>query len=256
MKKLKFTIILLQLAIMTFLSKTAFSQDPTFAQSFSSSQYLNPALTGFTGFTRIQASHRLQWMNTPSAFITSYLGADLSSKNNKWGFGVYAINDIASNTLYTLSINLNVAYRIRFTENSALRFGIGFGSIRRSIKVENLTFGDQIDSRYGFIYDTSQQPPASTSINFINFNAGMFFHNKYLFAGYSIHNFNEPDQGFFAHTAALPIRHSFQLGVSTYTSDNTNLTVKPSVIYMRQQDFNNLLFGVTSQYKSIGMGLF
>lgn len=220
------------------------AQDPAFSQSFSSSLNLNPALTGFTGFTRIQASQRIQWPSIPGAFYTTYLAADFSSKGDKFGFGISTMYDIAgSNVLTTFSQTLSFAYRLKFNENSALRFGIGLGYNIRTIRWDNLIIVEEIF-------------PASSSIIYGKINLGAFFHNRYLYAGYSVFNVNEPNQSFFqTSNSSLPMRHSVQFGVKISPSENENFRLNFAGVFYKQMDFETILIGFNSMYKRLGFGL-
>jgi type IX secretion system PorP/SprF family membrane protein len=233
------------------------AQDPAFSQSFSSALNLNPALTGFTGFTRIQASQRIQWPELPSAYYTTYLAADFSSKGDKFGFGISTMYDNAgSNVLTTFSQTLNFAYRLKFSDNSALRFGLGLGWSSRSIRWEGLIFGDEIDPRFGYVSTTPQTGPSRSTVIFGRVNVGVFFQNKFLYAGYSVFNVNEPNQSFSTISSSkLPMRHSVQVGAKVYQNDNEDFRISLAGVLYRQQDFQTLLLGINSMYKRIGLGL-
>lgn len=256
MLQLNKTVLILAILLFIGLAKTSLAQDPIFSQPFSTAMYHNPALTGFADYSRIQAGQRAQGIGSANSYLTSYLGVDINSKNNRWGFGLTTMYDLAGETLSSFSQDFNLAYRIKFTENAALRIGLGIGFRSRMINIDKLTFGGQIDSRYGFIYASNEPLPAS-SINFINFNTGLFFHNRILFAGYTAHNWNEPDQSFFqTFESRLPIRHSFQFGVNAYNSDNSKFSIKPSAQYRVQQNFSSLILGSAFHYKAISFGLY
>lgn len=238
------------------LAKDLLAQDPFFNQPFSTAMYQNPALTGFADYTRVQVAQRAQWISIPGSFWTTYFGVDLNSKNNRWGFGLSSLYDRAGETLTTFSQDFNLAYSVKITEKAGLRFGLGMGYRIRSINYENLTFGDQIDPRYGFISTNPGSGTLSGSVIFINLTAGVFFHNRFLFAGYSAHNWNEPKQSFTSSGYRLPRRHSFHLGVNLYASNNSSFSIKPTALYIIQQDFENWVLGSIFQYKMLSVGFY
>ena len=238
------------------LDKDSLAQDPFFNQPFSTAMYQNPALTGFADYTRVQVAQRAQWISIPGSYWTTYLGLDFNSKNNRWGFGLSSLYDRAGETLTTFSQDFNLAYRVKITEKAGLRFGLGMGYRIRSINYENLTFGDQIDPRYGFISTNPGSGTLSGSVIFINLNAGVFFHNRFLFAGYSVHNWNEPEQSITNSGSRLPRRNSFHLGANLYTSSNSNFSIKPTALYIIQQDFTNWVLGSLFQYRILTVGFY
>jgi type IX secretion system PorP/SprF family membrane protein len=234
-----------------------FAQDPSFTQPLSTSMYTNPALTGFTGYSRIQLSQRIQWPKTPSSFYTTYVGADFSSKNNKLDFGIYGLYDNAANgILKTYSQNFTLAYQIPLTEKVGFRVGLNLGLISRSIELGALTFGDQIDSRYGFIYETQQALPASSRILIPNIGAGIAFHAERFIVGYSLDHINEPNQSLYLGTESkLPARHIGHGAISIYQEENSKYTLSLTGLYIRQQGFQQLVAGFSGSFMRLNTTL-
>lgn len=132
----------------------------------------NPALVGFDRKLNISYKYVAEKMalgyyrekdNLPIFFFQQHfasIDAAFGGKRKNWGVGV-AYNWAREGNLAHHLITWCHSYRILMPKGHQLIFGHGLG-IWSSINLwDNLTFGDMIDPRYGFVYQTNEVPPNS-----------------------------------------------------------------------------------------------
>jgi type IX secretion system PorP/SprF family membrane protein len=220
------------------------AQDPHFTQTFGSALYANPAFAGSAGQGRVQAAQRIQWPGFSGSFYTTHIGADITNDKLPLDVGVnYLLDNAAEGTLVSTAIGLNLARSFRIHNALALRIGASGALHARRIDVSKLTFGDQIDTRYGFIYETQQTIPFPDK-RYINFNLGAVLHSEVFLIGYAMHNANRPGIGFAP--SRLPVRHTAQGSLRIFNQEaKRNTKIYLNVAYAKQQGFRNWMSGVS-----------
>lgn len=225
------------------------AQDPQFTQTFGSALYANPAFTGSAGQGRVQAAQRIQWPNLSGAFYTTYLGADLTKDKLFLDVGVNYLHDRSGEgILVTNSYGLNIARSIRIYKKLSLRLGVSGSMNARNLDVSKLTFGDQIDSRYGFIYDTQTVIPFP-DVRYINFNLGAILHADVFLFSYAIHNANRPNLTIGFEPSRLPARHVAHGSLRIFHKEaKRNSKLYLNLAWAKQQDFESYIAGASMLY--------
>lgn len=231
------------------------AQDPFFTQTVGSILYANPAFTGSAGQSRVQAAQRVQWPGIPGTFYTTQVAADFTSDNLALDFGLNYIRDQAGEgNLTTQSYILNVGRAFTIYKDLAIRIGASGSFNCRSLDWSKLTFGDQIDSRYGFIYGTQQVIPNS-SIRYINFNVGAVIHSNTFLISYAMHNANSPSIGFIGNSR-LPMRHTVHGALRIFNHEaKRSSKIYLTALYRTQQDFTEIRGGASFQHGKIKLGV-
>ncbi|MEZ5173888.1 MAG: PorP/SprF family type IX secretion system membrane protein, partial [Bacteroidia bacterium] len=232
------------------------AQDPQFTQTYSSALYANPAFTGSAGQGRVQAAQRIQWPEIPGSFYTTHIGADITNDKLPLDFGVnYILDNAGSGTLVSNTIGLNLGRSFRIYEDLALRLGVSGSFNSQNLDVSLLTFGDQIDTRYGFIYETQQTIP-SPIVRYINFNLGAVLHSKVFLLAYAMHNANRPTNSFMLAHSRLPVRHSLQGSLRIFNHEaKRNSRIYLNAAYAKQQDFKYFMAGVSALHGKWKIGV-
>lgn len=225
------------------------AQDPQFTQTFGSALYANPAFTGSAGQGRVQAAQRIQWPNLSGAFYTTHLGADLTKDKLFLDVGVNYLHDRSGEgILVTNSYGLNIARSIRIYKKLSLRLGVSGSMNARNLDVSKLTFGDQIDSRYGFIYDTQTVIPFP-DVRYINFNLGAILHADVFLFSYAIHNANRPNLTIGFEPSRLPARHVAHGSLRIFHKEaKRNSKLYLNLAWAKQQDFESYMAGASMLY--------
>jgi type IX secretion system PorP/SprF family membrane protein len=238
----------------------AFAQDPFYTDQVFGYSSLNPALTGTFGSLRTEAGYRLQWPQLAGNYQTATVAADMPTGYGNYGFN-FMYDAAGGGTITTTREDLNIAVPIVFAKDST---GKGKLVIQPAVQVSiqskridwsRLTFGDMIDPRRGFVYNTSETPNVTTKTN-IDFSAGLLAYTNRIAIGAALYHIIEPDEGFLG-PSKLPMRtvlHASGVIGNTDAGQMNAFRLVPSVVYMQQADFHQLVFNATAHYRGFRLG--
>jgi type IX secretion system PorP/SprF family membrane protein len=247
------------------ISFQGFSQDFHFSQFYASPLNLNPALTGSTELTRVGINYRKQWpglsydFNAYSAYFDHY-SYDLNS-----GFGIM-VNSFqeANMQINTSDISFLYSYNLQVAESWNFRFGGQGAWVRRSAKLDNLLFGDQVDLFNRTVNQNSiDQIPDFEPNGYLDFSFGALVNNDMMWLGASAHHINQPNLSFFPDNEAgvLPMKWSvhggvnFPLGASDYFGSKFDNQISILANYKQQGPFQQLDMAVQALYGNVIGGL-
>ena len=224
----------------------AFAQDPQFTQFYANPLYLNPAFAGSKRCPRISMNYRNQWPAISGTFVTYAASFDVDVNALHGGLGGYFMADRAGEgTLNSFEGSLIYAYRMNVSRKFSIRVGVQATVAQRSIDWNKLTFGDMIDPRYGFVYQTNEIQPNTNKI-FADFSAGIIGYTKNLFIGFTANHLTRPDEGF-GGRSRLPIKWTGHAGFNIHfgraRQESKKWTLSPNILYQQQQDFQQLNYG-------------
>lgn len=252
--------ILIAISAFLFISNTAKAQDPAFSQFYANPLYLNPAFAGASpkGCPRANLNYRDQWPGLGRTYVTTSASWDQHINGIGGGLGVIVLNDRAgSGNLTTSHASLLYSYHLEVNRKFAVK--AGFEASYKEIRLDwsDLTFGDMIDSQYGFIYPTQEDIANNkTNISFPDFSAGILGYSENFFFGFAAHHLTSPNQGFISESE-LPTKITAHIGgnFSWNKYRNNVTTVSPNFLYQRQQDFQQFNYGVYVNRGPIAGGL-
>ena len=112
--------------------------------------------------------------------------------------------------LNTTSAAFMYSYQFKATRNFSVRAGFQATVVQKSINVSNLRFGDMIDARRGFVYQ-SQEQIENDRVFYPDFSFGLIGFSKKLYFGGAVHHLTAPDEGFI-NQAILPMRITGHFG--------------------------------------------
>mgnify|MGYP003349623446 FL=1 len=158
---MKCNIVLILVALLSGVSES-FAQDPQFTQFYANPLYLNPAFAGTGRCPRGVINYRNQWPNINGRYVTYSLSGDFHSDRLAGGLGMIITNDDqALGKLKTTNVSLIYSYQAVISNKLALKFGLQGTYMQKNLDVNNLHFGDMIDPRRGFIWNTREAIPAA-----------------------------------------------------------------------------------------------
>lgn len=249
--------------LISFLSHfSAEAQDPHFTQFYAAPTYLNPAFVGTARNSRVTTIYRNQWSALPGGFNTANIAVDHNLKDLHSGVGLLFTADRQGVSNYKLNeLDLVYSYGVQVRKKWALRTGLQFGWAQRSLKPDDLIFGNQLDVDQGFTGATSGEFSSNPTRNYLNIASGLLVYSKYLWFGFSAHNINRPNQSFFSDGESIvPVRYSLhgkaniEIVKGEYTNDKRVYYISPAFNYQRQGENDQLDLGLYINYQPIVFG--
>jgi len=242
------------------------SQDPVFTQFYANPIYLNPAMAGTHGCPRLNMNYRNQWANISGAFVTNSVSYDQFVNVLQGGVAISVMNDMAGqNTLNWNTISLAYSYHLQVSRKFTLLFGAQATWNQKFLDWSKLTFGDQIDPRRGFIYQTGDLP--RNLINeggnwgtrgFFDISTGVVGYSENFYFGFAAKHLNTPDESLIIGSSELPMRFTGHMGANIkfgQQSKYQNVTsISPNVIYTYQDGFMQLNLGTYIKYGAFTAG--
>ncbi len=233
-----------------------FAQDPQFSQFYAAPLYLNPAFAGSARCPRIAMNYRNQWPKLQKTFITYAASYDQHIEALSGGLGIIFMNDKAGEgTVNTTSVSGMYSYQLNISRDFSIRMGLEATWMQKKLDWDKLFFGDQIDPRYGFVYNTQEGRPDDLSKSFVDFSAGVLAYSSKLYGGFAVNHITEPDEAFIVEgSSPLPMKITGHFGAMLpigetkhyrYAASRDEGTyISPNVLYQQQASFNQLNLGV------------
>jgi len=227
-----------------------YAQDPIFTQFYSNPVYLNPAFAGSNKCPRIVSNFRNQWPGFSGDFITTSLTYDQYVDKIKGGLGIILMSDQVAKTLKSNEASFVYSYHQHLSRKFTLNFGIQGTYISKSIDRSNLTFGDMIHPRRGFVLST-QDVINYAPVDIFDFSAGILGYTDKFYVGFATHHLTEPSFSYIStnNTSFLNRRYTAHAGTeislnskSLFSEEEKSLS--PSVLFIKQGDFQQLNFGL------------
>lgn len=230
-----------------FNANYSYGQDPEFSQFYANPLYLNPAFTGTNNCPRVAMNYRNQWSSISGSYTTSSLSYDQEVKD-LGGVGLLVTHDVAAKTINTL--NVSGIYAKGFPINRVVSIRVGFQAtyFQKSLAKNKLTFGDMIDPKRGFVYQTNEVLPGGRKDG-IDFSGGAILYSDRFYAGIAAHHVTEPQESLIeSDKSPLPMKLTVHAGAmldlpgDRYTSERVKLS--PNILFRQQGTFQQLNIGL------------
>lgn len=233
------------LSVLSIGSIELMAQDPGFTQFYANPLYLNPAFAGTAKCPRICMNYRNEWPGLNNAYVTYSASYDQHVDNLSGGIGILATSDRAGDgTLTTNRISGIYSYQLTVSREFTLKFGLEGTYHQKSLDWSKLTFGDMIDRRRGFVWNTNEIP-VSNRAQAVDVSAGVLGYSKRYFFGFAAHHITQPEEGFITKTnVKLPIKFTGHAGAMIPLEKGNETFISPNILYQRQQDFQQLNLGL------------
>lgn len=256
MKRFNFAILF---SITTF---AAFAQDPFFTNQGFGTSMINPALTGSTGMLRAETGYRLQWPKLAGNYQTQNLSAEMYYRAG--AIGMNMLIDNAGGIISTFRNDLNLSHPFRLWKDTAtgkakvvIQPGFQFSYQMKWMDWDKLNFGDAIDPRRGFVYGTNEMTGKTSVLN-LDIAAGLLIMSERVSAGGAVFHILEPNESFLGGNSPLPMRfvlHASGVIGNIDPREPREFRLVPSVIYMKQGNFQQLAGFVTAHYQMASLGI-
>lgn len=224
------------------------AQDPSFTQYYANPLYLNPAMAGTNKCPRVVLNYRNQWPALSGNFVTTSASYDQYVDAISGGLGFYVMNDNAGRgTLNSFNINGIYSYQLTLSKKFSMVVGFQGTYFQRSLDWSKLTFGDQIDPRRGFIFD-SQDTPRGGTVDNVDFSTGAVVFSENFYVGIAVHHLFEPNESLIVAESPLERKYTFHTGatipVGKDVRGESETTISPNFLYQRQFGFQQFNLGV------------
>jgi type IX secretion system PorP/SprF family membrane protein len=223
------------------------AQDAEFTQYYANPIYLNPAFAGTARCPRMVMSYRNQWPAMSGSFVTTAASYDQHVESLQGGLGLIVMNDQAGRgTLATTTVSGIYSYQQAITRKFSVKAALQVTYLQKALDWSNLTFGDMIDPRRGFIYETQDIPRGGT-VQAADFSAGLLGFSDKFYGGLAVHHLNEPNESLVLGTSRLPMKYTAHGGAVLplqKSAKGVEATISPNFLYRRQGEFQQLNLGV------------
>ena len=161
------------------------------------------------------------------------------------GLGFHFLNDRAGQgTMGITGMGGMYAYQLAVTRELSIAVGLEAAYRQKKLDWSKLNFGDMIDPKYGFIYNTNETKNNEV-VSYPDFSAGILGFSKRYYAGFAVSHLTQPDEAFLISQSLLPRKWTGHAGAvipldGRYGESN----ISPNIIYQQQQDFRELNLGV------------
>lgn len=224
------------------------AQDPEFTQFYANPLYLNPAFAGTNNCPRVTLNYRNQWPALSGTFVTTSASYDQHVSSLYGGLGLLVVSDQAGQgTLNTNRISGMYSYQLKIGRSFSIRAGFEATWFQRSLDWNKLTFGDMIDPRRGFIYETGDVPRGG-NVNGIDLSAGILGFSDKFFFGFAAHHLNEPNESVVEGNSPIPLKLTGHAGAKIPLSNSRFSTndayISPNILYRTQAGYQQLNMGL------------
>ena len=267
-------IIILLVAVLGLSMMRVQAQDPMFSQFYANPLYLNPAMAGTNICPRLAFNFRDQWPSMPGTFLTYAASYDEHFDKIYGGIGVQFWGDRAGEggILNTYNVSAMYSFKVKVSKKFNMRFALEAAYRNKSLNKANLTFGDMIDPRYGFVYQTNEQLGDIDQINSLDFSFGFLGYTPHLYFGVAIkhiatlnfgkttgYSFINPDaDGKFydniKYTAHIGANFDLKRKSKKETSFG-DISLSPNFIYEHQLGFNYFNEGLYAKFYPFTVGV-
>jgi type IX secretion system PorP/SprF family membrane protein len=249
-------------------------QDVNYTQFFSAPLYFNPAYTGINTGLRARFLFRDQWPSLPIDFKSYYFSADLGDRNlpGAGGIGLMINSDSpGAGLINTFQAALTLSVRIPITSFMVIQVGAKAAILQRKVNWDDLVFADQLDPKYGAIYQSSFVPPDANSRTVPDFAVGgilQFANDLGSISGslgMAVDHLFKPDVSFLNDgSAPYPRRwvvHGDALFATGYTGGSPlssgsgdPLLINPGFMFQSQEKLNYLEVGLNLMKFNVYLG--
>ncbi len=253
--------IIFSLILFLSLIKYGQAQDPEFSQFYANRLYLNPAFAGSDMCPKLSLNYRNQWPALGNTFVTYTASVDGYVNAINGGVGLHILSDRQGDgALKTTAVDAMYAYTLRVNNTFNITGGFQASYINRVLDWNNLVFPDMINELYGIIYRTNEQIPEDASKSYFDFSAGMLGFGKNYYFGVAVHHLAEPEESFYnSSNAVLPRKYTAHVGakipINSQRYKRGAFYISPNLMYQRQQDFEQLNYGLYLSRDAVTFGL-
>lgn len=245
----------------------SFGQDVQYSQYYANPIYLNPALVGSTGMTRVGVNFRNQWPALDQTFIAYTAYAD--HYEERWNSGVGLILQGANESFTETSWNevgLAYSYRLQLSSTSFLQAGMQGSFISRDASFGSIIYRSQLDVNSGLIGPSDPIDEGEGLVRTVDSHAGLVYYGRKVWLGVAVSHLLQPTISFLEDgTSRLPRKLSLHGGyrfdlvpgaITDYlTNAKQDRTLSVGFNYKQQGQYSQLDLGTEVYLEPLALGL-
>jgi type IX secretion system PorP/SprF family membrane protein len=196
------------------ISGIALGQDVQYSQYYANPIYLNPALVGSTGLTRLGVNFRNQWPALDQTFVayTAYVDHYEERWNSGFGLILQGANESFTETTWN-EVGLAYSYRLQLSANSFIQAGMQGSFITRDAYFGRVVLGSQLDLDRGSIDYSGSGYAGESQVRDLDAHAGLMYYGKRAWLGASMAHLLQPNISYVVDgTSRLPRKLSLHGG--------------------------------------------
>jgi type IX secretion system PorP/SprF family membrane protein len=245
----------------------SWGQDVQYSQYYANPIYLNPAMVGSTGMSRVGFNFRNQWPALDQTFLAYTAYFDHYEERYNSGFSIifHGANESFTETSWN-EVGLGYSYRLQLSEDRFIQAGIQGSFITRDAYFGRVIFGSQLDINRGSIDLSGNGFAGESQVRDVDAHAGLVYYGKRAWLGAAMGHLLSPDISYLLEgTSRLPKKISLHGGYRFsldpgYINDYFNNTDQERSFsvgfnYKQQGQFSQLDLGTEFFFEPLALGL-
>lgn len=253
------------------------AQDPLFSQFYNNPIYYNPGYIGLNPGLRARFNYRDQWTGLPVDYKTYNFSVDMAERSlpGSGGLGLLVSSDRAgTGMIKSNTVGIGTAARIPLYENMVAQMGFMVSYAQKSVNWDEMVFTDQLNARYGNIYQSAFETPASNRVSYPDVSVGGVY--RFIASGSSasniqgtfgaaVHHVFTPNESFLGLSSTLPrklvVTGDLVIGFDQGRSSSyrgykksSGFKFNPGFQYEKQAEFSTYTLGLNILKSSIYFG--
>ncbi|WP_296702966.1 type IX secretion system membrane protein PorP/SprF [Algoriphagus sp.] len=244
------------------------AQDVQYSQFYANPLYLNPALTGSTGLTRLGVNFRNQWPALDESFIAYSVYADHFIEKYQSGIGISISGAKESYTeTQTFEVGILYSYRLRLGESRYLHAGFQGSFIGRDALFDRVILGTQLDIDRGKIIGSPGDGfNGDSRLRDVDLHSGLLYYDRKFWFGVSAFHLLGPEISYLESEGnKLPIKYSLQGGMKFdmapgdindyFNNTDQERSLSFAFNYKKQGQFSQLDIGTEFYFEPLVLGV-
>ena len=232
----------------------AWAQDPISSQYYANPLFMNPAMAGIEGNTKVSLGYRNQWPSAGASYSTYHAAYEQYLEPAQGGIGVHLVNDRQGGGVFnTMSLDAMYAYHLKVTRRLTVTGGFQASVGQRSFNSSGLVLPDDLLG----LPTTEIQ---GYSKWYPDFAVGFAAFYKNIYGGFSSHHLLEPymspskdpntklSRRYTAHLGAMIPVYEKRFGREV-------LQLSPNIVFLQQDIYQQINYGIEVVFKSVLAGV-
>ncbi len=239
---------------MVLVSVHGMAQDPVMSQFYANPLFMNPAMAGVEGRSKIYLGYRNQWPGAAQPYSTYHASYEQYMKSLQGGIGVHVINDRQGGGVFnTMSLDAMYSYHLKVSRQLTVTGGFQASVGQRSMNPEGLVLPDELAGLEGITLHGQSKVYPDFSVGF-----GAFYKN--IYGGLACHHLHQPYMSpTMDPNTRLSRRYTVHLGamIPVYEKrlGKEVLQLSPNLVFLQQDIYQQINYGLEMLFRNLLAGV-